>query len=139
MVESGGLKHNSLARLLDYGNFRDTQLTNSAGLQFATNHFELSTEMNSGAGSMSSLQEIHLKQAGSCSEPAKISRRALGTAQNGARYIHPTCADETGDNFREINILQKEVTALLPSTAGKFSQLLQKQVTTAPQDASYRP
>jgi len=87
---------------------------------------------------MSSLQEIHLKQAGSCSEPAEISRKAFGTTQNGACYGHPTRTDETRDSFREINIFQEEVTAILPSTAGKFSQLLQKQVTVQ-QDTSYRP
>lgn len=105
--ESRSLEHKNLAQLLDEGNFRDTQLTNCASLQFATNHFELSTEMNSSVGSMSSLQEIHLKQAGSCSEPAEISRKALGTTQNGACYSHPTRADETLDNFREINVFQE--------------------------------
>lgn len=87
---------------------------------------------------MSSLQEIHLKQAGSCSEPAEISRKALGTTQNGACYSHPTCTDETRDSFREINIFREEVTVTLPGTAGKFSQLLLLQVMVA-QDTSYRP
>lgn len=111
------------------------QLTRCASLQFTTNHSELSTEMNSSVGSMSSLQENHLKQAGSCSEPAKISRKALGTTKNGACYSHPTGADETRDNFREINIFQEEVTVILLGTAGKFSQLL----LLVSQDVSYRP
>lgn len=83
---------------------------NCASLQFTTDHFELSTEMNSSVGSKSSLQEIHLKQAGSCSELAEISRKALGTTQNGAGYNHTSRADETRYNFRQINISQEEVT-----------------------------
>lgn len=85
---------------------------------------------------MSSLQEIHLKQAGSCSEPAEISRKALGTTQNGACYSHPTCTDETRDSFREINIFQEEVTVTLPGTAAKFSQLLLLQVMVAQTQAT---
>lgn len=101
---------------------------NCVNLQFTTNHFELSTEMNSSVGSMSSLQEIHLKQGGSYSELAKISRKALGTTQNEVCYSHSTPADETRDNFRAINMFQEEVTVILPGTAGEFSQLLLLQV-----------
>lgn len=85
---------------------------------------------------MSSLQEIHLKQGGSYSELAKISRKALGTTQNEVCYSHSTPADETKDNFREINIFQEEVTVILPRTAGEFSQLLQVMVL---QDTNYWP
>lgn len=101
--ESRSSEHIILAQLLDSGNFQDTQL-NCVSLQFTTNHSELSTEMNSSVGSMSSLQEIHLKQGGSYSELAKISRKALGTTQNELCSSHSTPADETRDNLREINI-----------------------------------
>lgn len=133
--ERRSFKHNSLAQLLDQSSFWDMQLTHCASLQLTTNNFKLPTEMNSSVGSMSSLQESHLKQAGSCSEPVKISRKPSGTTQNGACYSHPIGADETTDNFREINIFQEEVTVILPGTAGKFSQLL----LLVSQDISYRP
>lgn len=133
--ESRSSEHIILAQLLVSGNFQDMQL-NWVSLQFTKNHFELSTEMNSSAGSMSSLQEIHLKQGGSYSKLAKISRKALGTTQNEVCYSHSTPADETRDNFREINIFQEEVTVFLPGTAGEFSQLLQVMVL---QDTDYWP
>lgn len=125
--ESRSSEHIILAQLLDSGNFQDVQVK-CISLQFTTNHSELSTEMNSSVGSMSSLQEIHLKQGGRYSELAKISRKALGTTQNEVCSSHSTPADETRDSFREINIFQEEVTVTLPGTAGEFSQLLQVMV-----------
>lgn len=74
-------EHIILAQLLDSGNFQDMQL-HCVSLQFTTSRLELSTEMNSSVGSMSSLQEIHLKQGGSYTELAKSSRKALGATQN---------------------------------------------------------
>lgn len=47
-----------------------------------------------------------------------------------------TPADETRDNFREINIFKDVVTVILPGTAGEFSQLLQEMVLY---DTNYGP